>query len=192
MLAERTILGYHAKVIFVFSNPWWREAGLSGVMESTSATCPIAFTRDTCSEQDEHYSITCFLVGESGRRWSALSAADRRIQVLGHFTEVFGSIVVKDSIPQPISIIERQWTEDQWTLGGPVPVMPPELLDSEAGKAIGKPFGNVHFVGTETADVWRGYMEGAVRSGIRGAREVVECLKQGGEADIDSRFRAML
>ena len=30
-----------------------------------------------------------------------------------------------------------------------------------------------HFAGTERADVWHGYMEGAVRSGERAAREVV-------------------
>ena len=33
--------------------------------------------------------------------------------------------------------------------------------------------GRVHFVGTETAYEWKGYMEGAVRSGERGAQEVL-------------------
>jgi monoamine oxidase len=35
----------------------------------------------------------------------------------------------------------------------------------------------VHFVGTETASEWKGYMEGAVRAGERGAKEVVEALE---------------
>ena len=35
------------------------------------------------------------------------------------------------------------------------------------------PSGCVHFVGTETAYEWKGYMEGAVRSGERGAQEVL-------------------
>lgn len=36
--------------------------------------------------------------------------------------------------------------------------------------------GKVHFVGTETAYEWKGYMDGALRSGIRGAEEVARAL----------------
>jgi monoamine oxidase len=48
---------------------------------------------------------------------------------------------------------------------------------SEGGlMRITEPFMNVHFVGTETADVWRDYMEGGVRSEERGAKEIIEAL----------------
>jgi monoamine oxidase len=36
----------------------------------------------------------------------------------------------------------------------------------------------VHFAGTETADYWLGYMDGAVRSGERAAREVLAALRR--------------
>ncbi|KAK7510032.1 uncharacterized protein IWZ02DRAFT_437535 [Phyllosticta citriasiana] len=55
-------------------------------------------------------------------------------------------------------------------------IMGPGVLTS-VGQALKEPVGNVHFVGTETSDVWRGYMEGAVRSGIGGAEEVIEALQ---------------
>jgi monoamine oxidase len=32
--------------------------------------------------------------------------------------------------------------------------------------------GRIHWAGTETADYWQGYMDGAVRSGERAAAEV--------------------
>ena len=54
----------------------------------------------------------------------------------------------------------------------------PGLL-TKAGAALKEPRGNLHFVGTETSDVWSGYMEGAVRSGVRGAKEVVDALQAG-------------
>lgn len=38
--------------------------------------------------------------------------------------------------------------------------------------------GRIHYVGTETAFEWKGYMEGAVRSGERGAREVLLALNK--------------
>jgi monoamine oxidase len=34
----------------------------------------------------------------------------------------------------------------------------------------------VHWAGTETSDYWAGYMDGAVRSGERAAKEVLAAL----------------
>ncbi len=39
-----------------------------------------------------------------------------------------------------------------------------------------QPIGRIHWTGTETATVWSGYMEGAVRSGERAAQEVLAAL----------------
>jgi monoamine oxidase len=41
------------------------------------------------------------------------------------------------------------------------------------GQALRKPVGRIHWAGTETSEVWNGYMDGAVRSGERAAREVL-------------------
>jgi len=142
-------------------------------MESTSVCGPVSFTRDTCTEDDGHYSLTCFVVGESGRQWSALSIDDRQRKIVDHVEEVFGSRTKRELIPKPISILERQWPD------GTLPVMPPNEPDSESGEQIGMTWENVLFIGTETADVWRGYMEGALRSGLRGAREVTPFLTKG-------------
>ena len=51
----------------------------------------------------------------------------------------------------------------------------PERLDPvRAGAARGS--GPIHWAGTETASQWAGYMEGAIRSGERGAAEVRAAL----------------
>jgi monoamine oxidase len=171
-LSESTVLGYYAKMIFVFEKPWWRDAGFSGSF--SSAEGPTSFSRDTCLEEDNQYSITCFLVGDKGRRWSKFSKSARRQQVQDQFYTIFGA-AVKD-IPEPINIIEKEWMKDPWARGAPCPVMPPGVMTSDAGQAIRDVFGDLHFVGTETALVWKGYMEGAVRSGVRGATEVIKAL----------------
>lgn len=80
------------------------------------------------------------------------------------------------SIPKPIQILEQEWVKEEWIEGAPNPVMALGDLGEGGLVRITEPFMNIHFVGTETADVWRGYMEGAVRSGERGAREVIEAL----------------
>ena len=173
-LSMSTVLGYYSKLVLVYDAPWWRDAGLSGVMESSVG--PVSFTRDTCSEEDGQYSITCFLVGELGRRWSALSDEDRRTQVLDQVRAVFGVGANASHIPEPVKVHEMEWAKEEWIRGAPCPLTPPGVLTSDAGKAIRDAFGRVHFVGTETSIDFKGYMEGAVRSGIRGAREVLQAL----------------
>ncbi len=41
------------------------------------------------------------------------------------------------------------------------------------GEALRGAVGRIHWAGTETAEAWNGYMDGAVRSGERAAREVL-------------------
>ena len=43
---------------------------------------------------------------------------------------------------------------------------------TQFGHALRTPVGRIHWAGTETSDYWQGYMDGAVRSGERVAKEV--------------------
>ena len=171
-LAGSTALGYYSKMIFVYRSAWWREANLSGAFESEIG--PVAFSRDTTVEEDDQFSITCFIVGDAGRKWSASSAISRKQQIVSQFQAIFGSVVAQ--IPEPINVIEMEWVKQPWARGAPSPVMAPGVLTSDAGRSLRTPWKNIHFVGTETSVIWKGYMEGAVRSGIRGAKEAIACL----------------
>ncbi|RBR17892.1 uncharacterized protein FIESC28_06331 [Fusarium coffeatum] len=173
-LSDSTALGYYSKSIFVFEKPWWREAGLSGIIESE--TGPIVFSRDTCSEEDGQYSITCFVVGDRGREWSKWSSAERKRIVSNQFKRIFSAVGIK--APEPVNIIVQEWTKQPFIWGAPSPVMMPGILTDDSGKALREAYGRVHFVGTETSLVWKGYMEGAVRSGVRGAEEVIQAFEE--------------
>jgi monoamine oxidase len=106
-----------------------------------------------------------------------LSKAERRAAGVDHLRRAFGPFVGgEDKVPDPIEVIEQEWWKDQWSQGCPCPAMPPGLM-TEVGSALREKHGNVHFVGTETAWEWKGYMEGAVRSGERGAEEVIRALR---------------
>ncbi|KAM0744556.1 hypothetical protein ACQRIT_001045 [Beauveria bassiana] len=174
ILTQSTKLGYYSKTVLVYSEPWWRHANLSGVFSSIYG--PISFTRDTCVPEMGQFSLTCFHTGETGRQWSKLDAKGRRKAVLDQFHNAFGTAV--ESIPEPINVIEKEWTKDPWAQGNPNPVMMPGLMTSAAGQSIRDRYGHVHFIGTETSYVWKGYMEGAVLSGIRGAKEVIAALQR--------------
>jgi monoamine oxidase len=52
--------------------------------------------------------------------------------------------------------------------------VPGMILDH--GSALTEPVGRIHWAGAETASEWNGYMDGAVESGERVAREVLADL----------------
>lgn len=178
-LAQENILGYYSKMIFVFEKPWWHTAGLSGEIKA-QVQGPVLFSVDTSVPDDEQWSISCFIVGERGHKWSQLSQEERYSSAWSQLRSAFEKANLgsgKLEVPEPINALEFEWSKQEFFLGGPCPASPPGLLSSVEGTAFRKPFENIHFVGTETALVWKGYMEGAIRSGDRGAAEVIAALR---------------
>ena len=169
-LSDNTKLGCYGKSICVYERPWWREAGFCGLLQSS--TGPAGVMRDTSIEDSNHYSLTCFMVGEPARQWGKLPKQERDKAVLAQIEKGFGQYAI---VEKPTEIVEQQWIREQWSQGCPCPVMPPRIM-TELGHALRSPAGRLHFVGTETAYEWKGYMDGAVRSGERGAKEVLQKL----------------
>ncbi|CZR67640.1 related to amine oxidase [Phialocephala subalpina] len=150
-LADSTTLGYYAKIVLVYDKPWWREIGLRGSFISVNGT--VSFSYDTSVEADGQYSITCFIVAGTGRKWSILSPIRRRKTVLDEIAALVGDENGHE-VYQTEEIIEDEWY----------------------GNVLRSPCGNLHFVGTETAYEWKGYMDGAISAGERGAEEVIRAL----------------
>lgn len=171
-LSQVNTLGFYAKVILVYSQPWWRRSGFCGLTQSFVG--PASVTRDSSNDSVGQYSLTCFIVGEPGREWSKLPKEQRIQSAISQVATMFGSEHAQEA-SNPAEIFEQDWSKEEFSKGCPCPVMPPNTL-SRLSAELRKPFGVVHFVGTETAYEWKGYMDGALRSGERGASEVVEAL----------------
>lgn len=169
-LTNSTKLGCTSKMILVYDTPWWRSQNLSGMSQSFIG--PYTITRDTSNDSAGHYSLTSMPGADAARDWSQLPAHERRAQILAQVAETFGN---REAAYKPVEIFEMEWSKEEYSKGCPCPVMPPNAL-SKFGHALREPVGDIHFVGTETAYEWKGYMEGAVRSGERGAEEVIEAL----------------
>ncbi|KAL1867531.1 hypothetical protein VTK73DRAFT_4134 [Phialemonium thermophilum] len=170
-LAAQNRLGYINKVILRYASPWWRQHGLCGMLQSF--TGPVSVSRDSSVDEVGQYSLTCFLAGKTGREQSQLSQAERVRNVAEHIRQTLGQGI--SDVPEPIGFEEHEWSRDQWAQGCPCPTAPPGVM-SQYEQALRAPHGRVHFVGTETAYEWKGYLEGAVRSGARGAQEVIQAL----------------
>ncbi|KAK3067660.1 hypothetical protein LTR53_015344, partial [Teratosphaeriaceae sp. CCFEE 6253] len=171
-MAASTRLGDYCKVIVFYKTPWWREHDLAGLTQSCHG--PFAVTRDTSVDADRHYSLTCFVVGQPARDWMLLAPPAREKAVLDQIARIFEPFA---KVGEPDEVVEQIWQNEQWSQGCPCPVMGPGML-TKYEDVIRAPVGRLHFVGTETAFEWKGYMEGAVRSGERGAHEVLLALNK--------------
>jgi monoamine oxidase len=168
-LSSKTKLGYTTKMNLVYKEPWWRAANLAGMSQSWVG--PVSVTRDVSVDEKGLYALTCFAVGAPGRAWSKLPEHKRKDVVVAQIKRMFGPFVPE--VPEPIDAVYHIWAEDQWSQGCPCPAMPAGVLSS-VGHALRSTHEKVHFVGTETAYEWKGYMDGAIRSGERGAMEVIQ------------------
>ena len=75
----------------------------------------------------------------------------------------------------PTDFFETTWANEQWTRGCPVGIPNVGALYAY-GDRLRAPVDRIHWAGTETSTYWNGYMDGAVRSGERAAKEVLDQL----------------
>lgn len=166
-----TKLGTYTKSILIYKEPWWVEKNLCGLILSYDG--PIVVARDTSSAADGQFSLTCFVNGSIGRKWSEMAPFKRQAAVLQHLFQITGDAKALE----PIDALERQWMNEEWSQGAVCPISGPGVMTS-VGNLWKVPVGNIHFVGTEFAKEWKGYMEGAVSSGEEGAKEVLKLLEK--------------
>jgi len=91
--------------------------------------------------------------------------------VLDCFARYFGP----EAKSQVREYVDKSWAKDPWSRGCYVGFTPPGVLVGYRN-AIRKPVGPIHWAGTETAEEWAGYMDGAIDSGLRAAGEVLAAI----------------
>jgi monoamine oxidase len=164
-LTQRVPQGTIIKVQALYDRPFWRDQGLTG--QAVSENGPVKVTFDDSPPDGSPGILLGFIGGHEARVWGRRSTADRKAAVLQNFANYYGSDALKAK-----DYIEFNWAAEEWTGGCPVALFGPGTL-VDYGPALRDPFGRIHWAGTETSTYWNGYMDGAVRSGERAAKEVL-------------------
>jgi monoamine oxidase len=167
-LTQRSFMGSSIKVTLVYDRPFWRDAGLSGQMTTDDGLVQLTF--DQTHPLREEGVLVAFVDSAAARKAVRMTADERRATVLDDLSRVFG-----DQACHPIAYYEKAWLDDEWSRGCYVGIMSPGTW-STLGEALTEPVGPIHWAGTETASVWNGYMDGAIRSGEDAATAVVADL----------------
>lgn len=173
-VTNNTVLGDYNKAIVCYDRPWWRSHGFNGYFASYAG--PVILARDTSVDDRNHFSLTCFVNGLPGREWSKLPPHERRAVVLKQLAKVYNA-GPESEVMRPIEVFDQVWQHEEFSRGALAPVHAIGHLTKYAD-VYGKPVGNLHVVGTEYSEEWKGYMEGALCSGEKGAREVVQALQR--------------
>ena len=168
-LVQNCPAGWVIKIQMAYEAPFWRSDDLSGMVVSLDREVSVMF--DNSPEDLRCGVLLGFLEGNAGRRAALLSPEARRALVLADFAAVFGPRAAA-----PREYIEHDWAADEWSRGCYGGRLTPNAW-TQYGAAMRQAVGRIHFAGAETADVWNGYMDGAVRSGERAAAEVDETLR---------------
>ncbi|OGE52428.1 hypothetical protein PENARI_c010G03712 [Penicillium arizonense] len=173
--AESTTYGYYTKAMMEFRSPFWEKKGFCGLAQSFIG--PASVVRETCSPEDRKYVLTCFLSGDPGWAWAVLSTPERERSLLKQLEKLFSTGGLQREFVQ---MTTYEWVHDEWAgWGCPCTALTPGVIANLGGDALRESCGSLHFAGTETAGEWKGYMEGAIRSGERAAAEVIKGLQAG-------------
>ncbi len=167
-LTQRMPMGSVIKCMAVYDEPFWRESGLTG--QATDVAGPAQLTFDNSPPSGRPGVILAFVEGAHARELSHLPPSERQKSVVECIARSFGP---KAQSPQ--EFLELDWSAERYSGGCYGALLAPGVL-SDYGPWLREPCDLVHFAGTETATVWAGYMDGAVRSGERVAREVRSAL----------------
>jgi len=168
-LTQRMPMGSVIKVMCVYDEPFWRADGFTG--QGTSDEGPVQITFDNSPPSGPPGVLLGFIEGRAARQLGGQPRDVRRRAVVECFSRFFGP-----RAEHPREYIERDWSGEEWSRGCYGAFMAPGVL-SQYGPALRHPCGRIHWAGTETAELWCGYMDGAVRSGERAAAEVLPLLR---------------
>jgi monoamine oxidase len=157
-----TVIKCHA----VYATPFWRAQRLNG-----SSTCldeVVELTVDNSVPGSEKGIITSLIHADRAKSLLKLSDQDRKQVLLNSYAILFGKQALHPQLYHDYSFTNNPW------IGGAYSGYFKQEIFSRYGEYISKPCGNIHWAGTETSPLFKGFMEGAVLSGERVAKEVLD------------------
>ncbi len=168
-LTQRVPMGSCAKVLVSYDKPFWREHGLAGLVKGTCEWLELC--ADCSDPKTGKGVIATFVAGDRYLRWRSMSDANRRAAVLSDLAVYFGAEALL-----PTSYDEVDCPGDSWTGGAYAAFMPTGVWAS-FGDAFVAPVGPIHWAGTEMAERWAGFFDGAIGTGEAAAEQIDQRLR---------------
>lgn len=154
------------KTAHVYEQPFWRAKGLNGWIFEIGGELMWAY--DNSPEDDSIGVLNAFIHPSLPNDPAVIS---------GILTKMYARALGDEALA-PLEFHDYDWGADPWAPGCVSP-LPPGFLTSGFMDALRDPLDRMIWSGTETAELWHGYMDGAVRSGHQAAKSVLAALGAG-------------
>jgi len=165
-------MGSVIRIVIIYKEAFWRKQNFSGEVTTNAtpiAKDPVSFVIDYCDDATKTCALCVTITAERAAFWGARPEPERRTAILSRLGSLFGAPATT-----PICYLEYDWNNDPFYKGGSFGIYPP---GRNLTYDLPSSFNNIHWAGTETADVWKGYLEGACQSGIRAGTNISEKMK---------------
>jgi monoamine oxidase len=160
--------GNVVKVVAFYKEPWWRDMGNSGLIQSQVG--PFDFIIDSSFPNLQEGVLVGLAVSTYAKKLENLSDSEIKEKFIEQVNRTHRASY------QPVEIHCMNWINEKFTLGGYSSRRKIGYW-SLYGDILAQPQARIFFAGTESARQWRGYVEGALESGERQANIIAKKLK---------------
>ncbi len=155
------------KTCHVYERPFWRDMGYNGWFFTIGGEVMWAY--DNSPEDGSIGVLNAFIYPSMPSDPDVLGP-----KLANMYASAFG-----DEALRYTEFHDQDWGEEPWCPACVAPLSP-GFLTSGLMPALREPVGGLVWSGTETAEIWHTYMDGAVRSGHRAALEALHGLSKSG------------
>jgi monoamine oxidase len=160
-------MGKVGKCFAIYEKPFWRNDGFSGQILADPSS-PFQAMYD-CSPKDGNYGIMmAFTISDRAGEFFKNDPSKRKEIMSGFLVRYFG-----EKASNPLQYLDYTMTDEVWS-GGCYAGIYPLGAWTNFQDTYSKSEGNIIWAGTETSDVWFGYIEGAVRAGEKAVGEILD------------------
>ncbi len=145
---------------------YWMDQGFSG--DAAIDAPPTIIADETRDQEGPRGILHSFMARDQARRVAAMPERDRIDYAVNQVEQIYPGM--RENLEGGVS---KCWDEDPWARGAAAWFKPGQMIDFLPH--IGRPVGRIHFAG-EHISPWPGWMQGALQSGLRVAREVHEAV----------------
>jgi monoamine oxidase len=162
---QRQPMGSVIKLNALYAKPFWRAKGLNGQVFSLRP--PVKLVYDNSPPDGRVGALVAFMEGNSGRPLFGATPAERRRRLVEALVDYFGP-----EAAAPTGVVEKVWAAEPFIGGAYGTFSPPGALTA-LGSQSTPSLPGIAIAGDGTSPISPGYMDGAIRSGQRAAREVL-------------------
>jgi monoamine oxidase len=162
-------MGRNTKLQLEFDERWWHRIAANGETRIEGAFQ--TSWEPTRGQPNASAVLNCFSGGSTATRAGEGEPGERAREAIADLERALPGV----GTHWTGRAIRNAWERYPWTLGSYSLLKPGQYTTLNG--AIGERDGAVHFAGEHASADWSGYLNGAVESGQRAAREVVTALR---------------